>query len=105
MEFFFHLLHPQPKRLDLDPGILLEAYVAIEVLPLGSILVAHGQEVEALAFNERIPSLASLLRCWSHDGEASLGDEIVSLSAERGTRHLLIQREGLLDDGVLAEHH
>ena len=100
-----HLLCILPKRLDLDPGVTLEAYIGVEALPLGSILVAHGQEVEALAFDERVPTLASLLRCWSHDGEAGLGDEIVPLSAERGTRHLLIQRECLLDEGLLAEHH
>ena len=75
------------------------------MLPFGRILVADGQEVEALAFDERVPILASLLNCWRHDGEAGLGDEIVPLSAQRGTRHLLIQRESLIDDGVLAEHH
>ena len=48
--------------------------------------------------------MALLLRCWRHDGEAGLGEDLVPLSAERGTRHLLVEREGLLDDGFLACH-
>ena len=64
-----HLLDPFVERLDLDLRITLDVHVDVEALPLGSIFVAHGQEMEALAIDERVPSLTMFLGCWRRDGE------------------------------------
>ena len=60
---------------------MLHVDVHVELLPLGSILVAHRQEVEALALLEHVPILAAFGCCWRHNGEAGVDDDLVLLIA------------------------